>query len=107
MRMILLDPVQRNVLLPWFLPERLGPLVGLHVLQTGHGACFADRWPDPRALLVDTAGNYALHGAPDALDPRDLEQRIAGFVEAPEAFLPLLRASCPDLKIWDRVMLAL
>ncbi len=105
--MILLDSVQRNALLPWFLPERAGPLVGLHVLQTGHGAYFADRWPDPRAILADTAGNYALHGAADALDPRELAQRIAGVVEAPDAFLPVLRSICPDLKIWDRVILAL
>lgn len=23
------------------------------------GACWADRWPNPRALLVETAGNYS------------------------------------------------
>jgi RimJ/RimL family protein N-acetyltransferase len=48
------------VLRDWFVPDRPGPLVGLHVLQTGHGACFADRCPHPRAVLTDIAGNYAL-----------------------------------------------
>jgi RimJ/RimL family protein N-acetyltransferase len=91
----------------WFLPDRPGPLVGLHVLQTGHGACAVDRWPRPRALLVETAGNYALAGDPAALAPADLRGRIAGMVEAPAPFEPLLRAAFPDLKLWDRVVLAL
>jgi hypothetical protein len=54
----------------WFLPERPGPAVAQHVILTGHGRSLADRWPDPRALVVESAGNYVLAGDPDALDPR-------------------------------------
>ncbi len=91
----------------WFVPDRPGPLVGLHVILTGHGGCLVDRWPDPRALLVETAANYSLAGDQRALGPADLRGRIAGFVEAPPPFLPLLRAAFPDLLVWDRVVLVL
>src|ERR687886_807494 len=67
--MLLLTPPQTATLRDRFLPDWPGPLVGLHVIQTGHGACFADRWPAPRALLTDTAGNYAFTGDPAALAP--------------------------------------
>jgi hypothetical protein len=91
----------------WFLPDRPGPLVGLHVLQTGQGACWVDRWPDPRAVLVDTAGNWSLAGDPAVLDPGELAARVRGFVEAPDPFVPLLRAAFPDLQVWERVVFAL
>ena len=98
---------QLATLRPWFLPDRPGPLVGLHVIQTGNGTCLADRWPDPRVLLVETAGNYTLTGDPRALQPSDLRGRVAGFLEAPARFLPLLKAAYPGLLVWDRVVLAL
>jgi len=104
---IQLSPSQLGELRPWFLPDRPGPLVGLHVLRTGNGACFADRWPEPGALLAACAGNYSLLGDPEALTPPDLLERISGFVDAPEEFLPLLQRSFPDLRIWDRVILEL
>ena len=105
--MILLTPNQTAVLRDWFLPDRPGPLIGLHVIQTGNGACFADRWPEPRAVLMDTAGNYALRGEPEALPPAALKPQLAGFVEAPESFAPLLKAAFPELKVWERVILEL
>jgi hypothetical protein len=98
---------QLATLRPWFLPERPGPLVGLHVLNTGNGACLADRWPAPRALLVETAGNYSLAGDPGALQPAQIQERVSGFVDAPERFVPLLRAAAVDLEVWDRVVFAL
>jgi RimJ/RimL family protein N-acetyltransferase len=104
---ILLSHEQVQELRPWFLPERPGPLIGLHLLQTGHGACFADRWPAPEALLVYTTDNYSLLGNPDALTPDDLREHIAGFVEAPPEFLPLLGAAFADVQRWDRVILEL
>lgn len=91
----------------WFTPDRPGPLVGLHVLQTGNGSCFVDRWPDPQAVLVNTAGNYSLAGEPGALEPAELKPLIVGFVEASRSFVPLLKATFPDLIIWDRVILEL
>jgi RimJ/RimL family protein N-acetyltransferase len=105
--MIRLTPEQAATLRDWFLPDQPGPLVGLHVLQTGHGACLADRWPSPRAVLAETAGNYALAGEPEALAPADLLRQISGFVEAPERFVPLLTEIFPGLAVWERVILQL
>ncbi len=105
--MIQLIPRQLEALRRWFTPERPGPLVGLHVLNTGNGACFVDRCPNPRTLLANAAGNYALAGDPETATADDLKLRIAGFVEAPERFAPLLRAVFPDLRLWDRVVFEL
>jgi hypothetical protein len=91
----------------WFLPERPGPLVAQHVLGTGNGTCLADRWPDPRALVVQTGGSYTLAGDPGALDPGDLRGRVAGFVEAPAPFEPLLLAAFGEVAEWPRVILTL
>ena len=102
--MILLTPQQTATLYDWFMPDRPGPLVGLHVIQTGHGVCYADRWPQPRALLVDMARNYALVGDPHALEPDDLRRHIAGGVDAPKSFAPLLKATFRDLRTWDRLI---
>ena len=90
----------------WFLPERPGPLVGSHVLRTGHGHILADRWPAPRALLAEVAGNYSLSGEAAALQPADLPL-LAGFIEAPAPFVPMLRAAFPGLVDWPRVILDL
>lgn len=101
--MIRLTPKQTATLKPWFIPEGPGPLIGSHVIQTGHGTCRVDRWPEPRVVLVETAGNYALLGDAQALTPADLQPHIEGFVETSEAFAPLLRAAFPDVKTWPRV----
>jgi RimJ/RimL family protein N-acetyltransferase len=103
----LLDPKQRALLREWFVPDRPGPLIGLHVIQTGNGSCRVDRWPDPRAVLTETAGNYSLAGEPEALEPADLIGQVAGFVEAPERFAPLLKTAFPAMVVWDRVILEL
>jgi RimJ/RimL family protein N-acetyltransferase len=105
--MQLLSPLQLKALRSWFLPERPGPLVGLHVLYTGNGAAYADRWPDPQTILVNTAGNYSLLGRPDALEPAGLTERVQGFVEAPPAFLPLLQAAFEQVEEWPRIILEL
>ena len=88
-------------------PERPGPMVARHVLATGHGSCLADRWPGPRALLVESGGNWALAGDPGALDPAAVRGRIVGFVETPGAFEPLLRAAARQLREWPRVIFTL
>ena len=103
--MILLHPNQTSALRDWFIPETPGPLIGMHVIQTRNGACFADRWPDPRAVLVDAAGNYSLSGDARALTPADLQPRIHGFVETSPEFLPLLKAAFPGLRVWNRLVL--
>jgi GNAT superfamily N-acetyltransferase len=104
--MLLLTAAQTASLQHWFLPERPGPLVGSHVIQTGQGACWADRWPEPRAVLVETAGNYTLLGDVHALTSAEIQPHIKGFVDIAEAFAPLLRATFPDLQLWPRVILA-
>ncbi len=105
--MLQLTPNQLANLRDWFIPDQPGPLVGLHILQTGNGACFVDRWPNPRIALVDYAGNYSLVGDPDALNLEDLKNHITGFVEAPEHFVPLLRTTFPNMNVWDRVIFEL
>src|SRR4051812_13377194 len=66
-----LAPHQIAPLPDCFPPERVGRLVGSHVLHPGHGSAWADRWPAPRALLVEPGGNYSLAGDPAALVPAD------------------------------------
>jgi RimJ/RimL family protein N-acetyltransferase len=105
--MIALDRRQTATLRGWFLPERPGPLAGMHVIQTGHGQCWVDRWPQPRAVLVQTGQNYALLGDPDALAPDDLRPHVVGFVDAKEHFLPLLRETFDDMVDWGRVVYSL
>ena len=86
-------------------PERPGPMIAQHLLATGNGSCLADRWPAPRALLVETGGNWTLAGDPGALDPAAVAGRVAGFVEAPAGFEPLLRAAVRELHEWPRCFL--
>lgn len=102
--MILLTPAQTAMLVDWFGEERAGPLVAQHVALTGNGACFVDRWPDPQAAIAFASDNLVLAGEPTALTPEDLRASLAGFVDAPPAFAPLLRTTFPDLVAWDRVI---
>lgn len=81
--------------------------MGLHVLTTGGGAVWVDRWPEPRAVLARTGANFSLAGDPEALNPDDLAARISGMLDAPPAFQLLLREAFPDLEEWPRVILEL
>ncbi|SRR6266540_1763323 len=105
--MVPISRAQLATLERWFIPDRPGPLVGLHVIRTGHGTSLVDRWPAPRALLVETAANYSMAGDARALTAADLRGRLEGIVEAAPRFVPLLRAAYPRLLVWDRVILAL
>jgi hypothetical protein len=102
-----LDPKELASLEARFLPDRPGPLVALHAIRTGCGTAFADRWPEPRAILASAGGNFSLAGDPAALRPEDLEGRVAGMLDAPREFEPLLREAFPGLHVWDRVIQAL
>lgn len=102
--MLLLSPAQIATLSPWFLPEQPGPLVGSHVIRTGHGACWADRWPNPRAVLAETGGNYTLRGDVGSLSPSDVQPHIRGFLDADASFAPLLYAAFPELQEWPRII---
>ena len=107
MTMIPLTLTQFREIQPDLFAERAGPLVGAHVAVTGHGQAWADRWPDPRVALVETAGNYMLDGDPAALVPEDLRPLVRGFVDAPDEFIPGLRAAFPRLGVWSRVIYTL
>jgi GNAT superfamily N-acetyltransferase len=101
-RVQLLARRHHGQLRPWFEPERPGPLVWSHIMRTGRGRCLVDRWPNPRTVLAEVAGNVSLRGDPDYLD-----EPMTGFVEAPESFLAVLRELDPHLHIWDRVIFEL
>jgi RimJ/RimL family protein N-acetyltransferase len=102
--MIAVSAAQQETLRRWFMPERPGPLIGLHVLNTGHGRCFVDRWPEPRAVVAETTDNFALRGDPAALRPHDLVGMIRGFVEAGSTWGPLLAGLDPGMVEWPRIV---
>jgi RimJ/RimL family protein N-acetyltransferase len=101
--MIQLTPEQTASLRSWFQPEQPGSMIGPHVIQTGQGSCWVDRWPGPRTVLAEAAGNYSLTGEGQALTSADLLSLIEGFVEASEACVPILKAAYPEAKTWQRM----
>ena len=104
--MLELSPDQYTTLRHWFVPERPGPLVGLHVLNSGYGTICADCWPQPHLILSNVAGNYSLGGDATVLKPQDLSG-VIGMIEAPTSFVPLLQESFADLSVWQRVIYSL
>jgi GNAT superfamily N-acetyltransferase len=90
----------------WFTPERPGPLIHRHVVHTGVGRCRVDRWPRPRVVLAEVAGNYALRGDPAALAPAELHD-VRGFVEAEPHWLPVLQAAAGVVATWPRIIAVL
>jgi RimJ/RimL family protein N-acetyltransferase len=106
--MLALDDDDLELLQPWFTPESPGAItIGPHVINTGYGNAWVDRWPEPRAVLVEAATNYVLRGDPGALTAESIRPHIQGFVDASPAFAPLLRAAFDDMVVWDRVVYAL
>jgi hypothetical protein len=105
--LIALERARWPELRPWLPPERPGPLVARHAIQTGFDGITVDRWPGPRALLAWAGVNVELAGDPEALGPEDLPGDWLALVAAPPGFLPLLRRAHPDLRTWDRVILEL
>ncbi len=96
---------QAALVCEWFFPERPGPLVGPHVVTTGIGSILVDRWPDPRAALAESGGNFSLAGDPEAIEPDELRERLHGFVDAPHAWRPRLEELFPSMQRWARVIL--
>ncbi len=84
---------------PLFTPERPGPTMWAHVAATGVGRCRADRWPDPRAALIELpGGNLALGGEPVELPPG-----LVGFADA----RPEWRAALGHPPTWARLVAVL
>lgn len=105
--MIPILPADAAVLRPWFAPERPGPLIFGQILFAGVGRCLVDRPGDPRVVLAELpGGNVALRGDPARL-PADALDGVAGFVDAPLEWLPVLRAVDPAVAVWDRVIATL
>lgn len=88
----------------WFLPERPGPLIGPHVIHSGYGTCHADRWPQPRVLLLNAGGNLALHGDSAVLQPEMIRGHIKGYLAAAENFAPLLYETFDSVIAWPRLV---
>lgn len=101
--MVELDLERASALRGWF-ADRPGPCAGLHALNTGHGTIWADRWPEPRAVLALAGSDYCLAGDAAALAAAELRSTVAGFVDAPAAFVPLLREAFAELVEWQRVV---
>jgi GNAT superfamily N-acetyltransferase len=75
-----------------------------HVVATGHGRMWADRWPHPSAVLAEVGSNYLLTGTPAAVDPAALRPLVTGFLAAPERFAAVLAEAFPDRVVWDRLV---
>jgi RimJ/RimL family protein N-acetyltransferase len=104
--MIQLEQAHFAELRPWFTPEEPGPItLGKHLINTGHGRAWVDRWPQANVVLVEVAGNYLLRGEPSALSESDLRDMVHGFLDAPSDFLPLLEATFgPETAPWERII---
>jgi len=84
-----------------FAPERPGPMIYAHITTTGLGRCRADRTREPRTALAELpGGNVACRGEPVVVPD------LRGFVEAPPAWVPALRAT-GEFGVWDRIVAVL
>lgn len=101
--MVLVTPAELSRIDTWFRPERPGSMIGAHLLRTGLGRCLVDRLDPARAVLAQLGSNIALRGDPAILPPDALDG-VAGYVDAPPEWLPVLRAADPAVAVWDRVL---
>jgi len=78
-----------------------------HLLATGHGRVWVDRWPGARVVAVEVADNWLVRGDPDAAAGAGLADVVQGFVDAPPEFEPLLSSAADRFDTWDRVIMAM
>ncbi len=104
--MIEVRPEDREALRSLFLPDRPGPLAGLHACQTGLGQVYADRLPDPRCAIVAIGDDVQLAGDAAALNADDLTALgfESGMVDAAPDFVPILESAFPGVWRWPRVI---
>ncbi|HVH23085.1 MAG TPA: hypothetical protein VNA11_11570 [Pseudonocardia sp.] len=57
-------------------------------------------------LLAEVLNNYALRGDPDGFDAAEPAD-VTGFVDAEPDWLPVLRATDPEVATWPRLMAVL
>lgn len=106
--MLELTANQFSTLRSRFTPESPGSIsLSKHVMNTGFGRAWADRWPAPHTLVIEVEGNYLLRGEPMTLQPADLQPHVRGIVDATAAFLPLLQMTFADLISWPQVIYTL
>ena len=91
----------------WFLPERPGRLLGLHVITTGCGSCWVDRFPNPTGVLVHSGFDYFLVGAPQAFKSRDIRGMVGWVDIADESLMHALDTYHSKIITEDRVALEL
>lgn len=110
-----LTPGELPGLRPLLGDERPGPQVGPHLLATGCGAAWVDRWPEAQVALVCAGDGIALRGDAARLEAAELGRIVAELaarwngvvIEAPDRFVPGLRAAVERLWRWPRVIAAL
>lgn len=109
-RMASLDRAHWPALRTHFVPDRPGPLFGLHAIHSGCGACWVDRWPGARTGVVFTGGNLTCWGDPAALSEPDLADIVHPllsdwdrvFIEVRPEFEARIRHALPGLLVWPR-----
>lgn len=109
-----LDPHCWSGLQAHFLPDRPGPLIGLHAIHTRLGAAWVDRWPDARGGAIFTGGNLMCWGDPATLPAADLVDIVRVLlhnwdrvlIDMRPGFEIALRRAVPGLMVWPRVILA-
>jgi len=99
---IMIELSDKEKIRDWFRPEVPGPLIGPHVMRTGHGRILVDDPAEPGTVLAETGGgNYDLSGDPAGLDCDKLPH---GFYRTDEDFAPLLAERSGELHRWPRVV---
>jgi hypothetical protein len=100
-----LPPGRRAVARALFLPDRPGPLTGLHVIATGLGRLLVDSESAPRVALALVGFDAQLAGDPAALSVAALRETFPrAALDAPAAFVPRLREAFGEPTVWPRVI---
>jgi GNAT superfamily N-acetyltransferase len=100
-----LSPGRRAAARALFLPDRPGPLTGLHAIATGLGRLLVDAETTPRVALALVGFDAQLAGDPAALSADALRENFpSNALDAPSSFLTVLRAAFGEPTIWPRAI---
>lgn len=78
--------------------------MGSHVLNTGQGMIYTDRWPAPQVVVAKSGMNCEMAGDPTFLDLTWLKENVRGCISMPEKFEPIVNAVIPVHEMWERVI---